>query len=239
MWQLYFIPGRPYSKDLITYNCTADFVCRLATSHHRAEQSLSGHCWMKWLSWDTATPGQEGIICPESWLLTGFVTLLWRTRQCWPCLRNLLEMTKVAQITECGWMLHRKLKKVLRITGSGLCASSRIPNTRKLNVSDTRSVSVLRWGGRRHILCWVPYRELTSITGPQGSVPSRRKRSFSSSWHPDWFRMNPASCALRHLGHEVDPSPPSSGKVAFNWTSTPPYVLMAWYLHMGTVLPLP
>lgn len=35
--------GRPCSKELIVYNCTARFVCRLVTSHRPAEQSLSGH----------------------------------------------------------------------------------------------------------------------------------------------------------------------------------------------------
>jgi hypothetical protein len=37
----------------------------------------------------------------------------------------------------------------------GLRPTSGILETRKHNVSETRSVSVLRWGGR-HLLCWVP-----------------------------------------------------------------------------------
>jgi hypothetical protein len=33
------------------------------------------------------------------------------------------------------------------------------------NVSETRSVSVFRWGGGRHLLCWIRCKELTSFTG--------------------------------------------------------------------------
>jgi hypothetical protein len=44
----------------------------------------------------------------------------------------------------------------LRITGFlALCPSSGIVKTREHNVSETESISVLRWGGR-HVLCWVP-----------------------------------------------------------------------------------
>jgi hypothetical protein len=47
----------------------------------------------------------------------------------------------------------------------GLHPSSGIlKNTREHNVSETGFVSVLRWG-ERHLLCWVRYKELTSITG--------------------------------------------------------------------------
>jgi hypothetical protein len=38
----------------------------------------------------------------------------------------------------------------------GPCSSSCILKTRKHNVSETWSVSVLRWGEGRHLLCWVP-----------------------------------------------------------------------------------
>jgi hypothetical protein len=44
-----------------------------------------------------------------------------------------------------------------------LCPSSAILETRKHNVSETGSVSILRWWGR-HPLCSVPYKELTLIT---------------------------------------------------------------------------
>jgi hypothetical protein len=37
-----------------------------------------------------------------------------------------------------------------------LCPSSPILETRRHKVSETRSVSVLRWGGGRHLLCWAP-----------------------------------------------------------------------------------
>jgi hypothetical protein len=42
----------------------------------------------------------------------------------------------------------------------GPLPSSGILETRKNNVSETGSVSVLRWGGR-HLLCWVPYKQVT------------------------------------------------------------------------------
>jgi hypothetical protein len=48
----------------------------------------------------------------------------------------------------------------------GLRPASGILETRKHNVSETGSVSILRWGGRRHLLYWVPKKELTSINGP-------------------------------------------------------------------------
>jgi hypothetical protein len=37
----------------------------------------------------------------------------------------------------------------------GHCPSSGVPETRKHSVSETGSVSVLRWVGERHLLCWV------------------------------------------------------------------------------------
>jgi hypothetical protein len=54
------------------------------------------------------------------------------------------------------WLFHHKAFYIyLR-----LCPSSGIIKARKHNVSETESVSVVRWGGR-HILCWVPQKELT------------------------------------------------------------------------------
>jgi hypothetical protein len=44
---------------------------------------------------------------------------------------------------------------------SGLCPSSGILNNRKHILTETGSVSFLRWGGGRHPLYWVPYKELT------------------------------------------------------------------------------
>jgi hypothetical protein len=38
----------------------------------------------------------------------------------------------------------------------GLCPSSSVVETRKHNISETGSVSVLRCGQGRHLLCWVP-----------------------------------------------------------------------------------
>jgi hypothetical protein len=49
---------------------------------------------------------------------------------------------------------------------SGLCPLSEILNTRKHNVSETGYVSVLIWNGWKHLLSWVPQKELTLITGP-------------------------------------------------------------------------
>jgi hypothetical protein len=50
-----------------------------------------------------------------------------------------------------------KLYAELRITAVfGLCRSSGILETRKHNVSETGSLSVLKWGGGRRLLCWVP-----------------------------------------------------------------------------------
>jgi hypothetical protein len=46
----------------------------------------------------------------------------------------------------------------------GLRPSSGILETWMHNVSETGSVSFFRWGGR-HLLCWVPEKELISITG--------------------------------------------------------------------------
>jgi hypothetical protein len=46
----------------------------------------------------------------------------------------------------------------------GLCPSSGILEAKKLNVSGTESISVLRWGGARHLLSWVSQKELTSTT---------------------------------------------------------------------------
>jgi hypothetical protein len=46
---------------------------------------------------------------------------------------------------------------------SGLCPLSWILNIRKHNVSETESVSVLRWG---MLLCWVPWKELTCVSLP-------------------------------------------------------------------------
>jgi hypothetical protein len=47
----------------------------------------------------------------------------------------------------------------------GLFPSSGILESRKHAVSETGSLSVLKRGGR-HLLSWVPEKELTSITGP-------------------------------------------------------------------------
>jgi hypothetical protein len=47
----------------------------------------------------------------------------------------------------------------------GLFPSPGILKTRRNNVYETRSVSVLRWWRGRHLLSWVPKKELTSITG--------------------------------------------------------------------------
>jgi hypothetical protein len=47
--------------------------------------------------------------------------------------------------------------------------SSGILITGEHNVSETGSVPILRWG-RRHLLCWVPQKELTSITGQPMSL---------------------------------------------------------------------
>jgi hypothetical protein len=52
----------------------------------------------------------------------------------------------------------------------GLGPSSRIPKI-KADVSETESVSVLRRGDERRLLCWVPYKELTTV-GPVTEVSS-------------------------------------------------------------------
>jgi hypothetical protein len=44
----------------------------------------------------------------------------------------------------------------------GLCSSSGILKTRKHNVSETGSVSVLRWTGR-HLFCWAPSNHWTGV----------------------------------------------------------------------------
>jgi hypothetical protein len=49
----------------------------------------------------------------------------------------------------------------------GLFQSSGILVNRKYDVSETGSVSVLRWRGRKHLLSWVTWKELISITGQQ------------------------------------------------------------------------
>jgi hypothetical protein len=73
---------------------------------------------------------------------------------------------------------------------SGLCPSSGILNTRKHDVSETGSFSVLRQR-ERHLLSWVPQKELTLITKkktPWSESASQLyrpgDRRFSAKWLP-------------------------------------------------------
>jgi hypothetical protein len=67
------------------------------------------------------------------------------------------------------------------------------------------------------------------------------KKFSSLSPHPDWLWGSPnllldayqgLSLGVKWLEHESDHSPPSSAEVknAWSYTSTPPYVFMAWCL---------
>jgi hypothetical protein len=67
-----------------------------------------------------------------------------------------------------------------------------------------------------------------------------------SGAHPSLYPVAPGSSfpGGKQPGHEIDSSPPSSAAVkSSSYTSTPPYVFMAWCLlnHTGdiTFLPLP
>jgi hypothetical protein len=84
---------------------------------------------------------------------------------------------------------------------------------------------------------------VTKLNGldDQESAPGRVRDFFSLPPCRDW-RWGPASLLwneyqalspeLKQPGHEADHSPPSSAEVkdARSYTSTPPYVCMAWYL---------
>jgi hypothetical protein len=67
----------------------------------------------------------------------------------------------------------------------GLCPSSGILEAGKHDVLETGSVSVLSWGGGRHLLCWVPYKELTST--------------------PTLIGRDPTECLPPHLRMETEP----------------------------------
>jgi hypothetical protein len=54
----------------------------------------------------------------------------------------------------CSEMFQTDNRKGQHYWGFGLRPSSGILKTRKHNVSETASVSILRWG-KRHLLCWV------------------------------------------------------------------------------------
>jgi hypothetical protein len=76
-----------------------------------------------------------------------------------------IALSKMLQQVMCAtWRLSTQAPlKQKESLGSGPCPSSGILITRKHNVSETGSVCVSGEGGR-HILSWVPYKKLTSIT---------------------------------------------------------------------------
>jgi hypothetical protein len=64
----------------------------------------------------------------------------------------------------------------------GLCPLPGILNTRKQSVSEAESIFVLRWR-ERETLCWVPYKELTSITVPRLALSKESNRVGATSPH--------------------------------------------------------
>jgi hypothetical protein len=59
---------------------------------------------------------------------------------------------------------------------SGLCPSSGILKTEEPNVSETGSVSGLRWRGGRYLLCWPWLRSVLSMG------PNRVRVSYTATW---------------------------------------------------------
>jgi hypothetical protein len=77
---------------------------------------------------------------------------------------------------------------------SECCPSSRILKSRKYNVSETGSVSVLRWG-EGDIFRWVPWKDLTQITGQATSI----NYSYTNVWHRGKSKDDNRKIVMKHV----------------------------------------